>query len=166
MDNLRRFFGLNDIEYIALHAIFPLSSAVLISPVSLEDRWPLIINGPEHHINFLHPLMKHLLKSSPLSSEGEGWIGVNHVNATSLNLFYVYEDTNPSSLQPADKNAKRIELLQSKFRNDAAKYTSLKFSEISVIEVVWEGKIATSHRVSLPPDFKNGSITLPAVWLH
>lgn len=171
MDGLRKFLGLKDIEYVALHKVFPGSLAVLISPVSLEDRWPLIIQAPEHHINFLHPLMKRMLKDSPLSEEGGGWIGVNHPDATSLNLFYVYEDYVSSTLELTAKNARRIELLQSKFRNDAARYAGLMFSHVSVIEVAWEDKQVSmrgdvSLRVSLPPDFKNGSIVLPLVYLH
>lgn len=166
MANLRRFLGLEDIEYVALHAVFPESSVSLVSPVTSEERWPLVIIGPEHQINFLFPLIRKMLRESPLASDGEGWTGVNHVDAKRLNLFYVYSDEKPTKSSIVDERSKRMELLQSKFRNDAAKYADLKIAEVSVIEVVWDDNVALTDRVSLPRNFKNGNIVLPPIWLH
>ena len=163
MGNLRRFLGLKDIEYVALYAVFPGSPAVLVSPVSLEARWPLVVEGPEHHINFLFPF----LKRSPAASDGGEWMGIEQESATRINLSYVYDDAaSPTLVGVSKKNSMRIELIQITFRQDAAKYANLRFAEISVIEVVWEDRVAMHDRVDLPRGFKNGEITLPSIWLQ
>jgi hypothetical protein len=166
VSRLRRFLGIRDIEYVALRAALPHSSVVLASPVSDEEVWPMVIQGPEHQINFLHPLLVKMQKLSPFLSHGEGWVGVNHESATKLNLFYVYGDKKPVLSDPKEEKSKKIELLISKFRYDAAKYANLRFAEISVIEVVWNGDVALSGRISLPTGFENGTIILPEIWLH
>ncbi len=107
-----------------------------------------------------------MLRNSPLSECGEGWTGVNHIDASKLYLFYVYEDRKPVLVNEISERSRRIELLVSKFRSDAAKYADLKFRDVSVIEVVWEDNIALSDRVALPKDFNNGKIVLPPIWLQ
>ena len=171
MDTIREFLGLLDIEYIALHLVFPGSLATLASPVIAEGQWPVVIEAPEHQINFLYPLIRRMLKKTPLSDDGEGWVGVMHRDATHLNLYYSYEDPRRSTITLLEKNIRRLELLQSKFRADAARYADLMFEKISLVEIVSEKmtpifKEPMVERVELPPGFKNGTITLPTIWLH
>ncbi|MBI2035302.1 MAG: hypothetical protein HYT12_01315 [Candidatus Liptonbacteria bacterium] len=156
MTTIRQFLGSRDIQQIALHLVFPSSNIVVVSAVDAEERWPLVVEGPEHHINFLKPLMLKMVKMSPMPGEEGSWAGVDHKNSNRLDLFYKYG----ASIKD------RIELLQGKFRYDVVKYADLRISEISVLEIIRDDEQIFEERITLPRGFKNGSIMLPALWLH
>ena len=152
---IREFFGLRDkeIDRVALYSVFPWSAIVVVMSVELEDRWPLIIEGPDFQLDFLEPLVSKMVKSSPKADEFGSWVGLYRKNQSQLRLFYRH----------GWRIQDHIELLEHKFRRDIISYSNVRLSYSSLLEVVCGREAILQAKVGLPADLKNGEIEIPSV---
>ena len=156
---IRRFLGLEDreIDKVVLYSVFPYGLITVTSSVELEDRWPVVIEGPEFQLDFLKPLILKMVKLTPEVDEFGTWIGLNREHAQRLNLFYQY----------GHRLCDRIELLEYKFRRDIVSYANVRLSERTRLEVICQDDSIFETTIGLPEGIKNGEIDIPSViWQH
>jgi len=152
--NERWFEGLKDDQAVIVKNVFEGSSIVISSGVGLlEDQENgLVIDGPSHHLKFLHPYLIKLRNDSIDSNEFGIWVGVTWSrDKKALNLFYLFG----KSLKD------RIELLDHKFRRDVVSSCNLRLSAKARI-MVRLGTVMESWDLGLPAELEeNGHIEFP-----
>lgn len=155
-DDERFFEGTKDDQAVIVRNVFEGSPITVSSGIGLlEDRENgIMIEGPNHHLKFLHPFLVRLRNDSIDSNEFGFWVGVTWSKAKEwLNLFYLFGD----SLRD------KIELLEHKFRRDIVSSCGLKLSERARV-IVRMGTRIESWNVGLPKELeKNGHIEFPQI---
>lgn len=150
----RYFKGLKDDQAVIVRNVFEGSSITVSSSIGLlEDQENgVMIEGPSHHLKFIHPYLVRLRNDSIDSNDFGFWVGVTWAKDKKwLNLYYLFG----SSFKD------RIELLEHKFRRDIVFSCGLKLSEKARLMVRLGTKIE-SWDVGLPRDLQtNGHIEFP-----
>ena len=150
------FEGIKDNQAVIVRNVFEGSPITVASGIGLvEDRENgIMIEGPIHHLKFLHPYLVQLKGDSIDSNEFGFWVGVTWSNTKKwLNLFYLFGD----SLRD------KIELLEHKFRRDMVSSCGLKLSERARV-IVRLGTRIEGWDVGLPKELgMNGHIEFPQI---
>ena len=158
----RTFYGIHDVQYIAVRDVFAASPVTIASPIDRVNQIPLMIEGPKDHLNFFYYFFLKLLKYTPLPDEQEGWGSWVRLeppthSAPSIKLWYQY----------GHSYIDRMELLEHKFRRDVVFHCDLMLADWAILEVTIFGKDLLRTTIFLPEELpRNGTIVIPQHTLH
>ena len=157
----RTFYGIHDVQYIAVRDVFAASPVTIASPIDRVNQIPLMIEGPKDHLDFFYRLFPKLFKQSlfdKMRGRG-GWIRLEPPTSSSpwITLWYKY----------GRSLVDHVELLEHKFRRDAAVYCDLMLADWAILEVTIFGKDLLRTTIFLPEELpRNGTIVIPQHTLH